>query len=69
MRRGSSALWFDLGLGRFQGDRSAGNLKATRRPARRFARTGIPCPEAKKIATATNSLDLTGAGNGDKATQ
>lgn len=31
--------------GRFQGDLSAGNLKATRRQARRFARTGMKCPD------------------------
>jgi hypothetical protein len=45
IRRGLFALWFDPGRGRFQGDLSAGNLKAARRQARRFARTGMKCPE------------------------
>jgi hypothetical protein len=45
-RRGLFALWCDLGRVRFLGDLSVGNLKATRRQARRFARTGMKCPEA-----------------------
>lgn len=40
-RRGLFALMYDLGRGRFQGDLSAGNLKAARRQARRFARTPL----------------------------
>ena len=37
--RGPFAFWCDPGSGRFQGDLPAGNLKATRRQARRVART------------------------------
>jgi len=45
-RRGPFCVVRDPGGGRFQGDLSAGNLKDARRQARRFARTGIGCPEA-----------------------
>ena len=38
-------MWRDHGRRRFQGDLSEGNLKATRRQARRFARTRMRCPE------------------------
>ena len=38
-RRGLFAFWRNREGGRFQGDLSVGNLKATRRQARRFART------------------------------
>ena len=45
-------MWRDLGCGWFQGDLSAGNLKATRRQVRRFARTGMACPETVDMAHA-----------------
>ena len=51
-RRGPFALWCDPGQGRFQGDLSAGNLKATRRQARRFAPTGMKCPVEQKVLLA-----------------
>jgi hypothetical protein len=49
-RRGLFALWCDRGGGRFQSDLSAGSLKATRRQVRRFARTGMKCPETVDMA-------------------
>ena len=60
-RRGPFAFWRDPGGGRFQGDLSAGNLKATRRQARRFARTGIKRPQVVTFAysrASNRSADL-----------
>tara|TARA_R110000751_G_scaffold48507_3_gene107952 strand:- start:11449 stop:11610 length:162 start_codon:yes stop_codon:yes gene_type:complete len=52
-------LWRHLDGGRVQGDLSAGNLKATRRQARRFARTGMKCPEAGEFQIGENCLAQT----------
>lgn len=48
--RGPFAFWCDPGSGRFQGDLSAGSRVATRRQARRFAQTGMECPEEMNFA-------------------
>ncbi|AJE49524.1 hypothetical protein P73_4809 (plasmid) [Celeribacter indicus] len=49
-RRGPFALWRGLGRGWFLGDLSAGSQMATRRQARRFAQTGMECPEEMHFA-------------------
>lgn len=43
-------LWRDLGRGWFQGGLSAGDQKATRQQAWRFARTGMACPVTVDMA-------------------